>query len=250
MRTSKRDRTVRLLFGIVVLLGVGAMVTASASAKLPVYDGVMSFPDIQGPSDPEEYSWEVTLGAGQELRLIDEQHAEVYYTEGNLTAFGIVAQAAHDAVGSTVPTSLEVSAGNVVTLVVHHRAGNPTAAGVPFTYPVVYGQGWEGGFHTKILVGPKDEAELREERERAAREEREAETSSVDGDKATVRCVVPRLKDWSLRAAKKRLAKAGCKIGEVRTLGDVESGSGKIVRQSPKPGVVRASGTAVRVTLG
>jgi hypothetical protein len=128
----------------------------------------MSFPTIHGPSDPEEFSWEVILAEGAYLESVDDQTAEVYYENGH-PAFGIDAEPAHDAVGTTVPTSLEVSEGDVITLVVHHRAGNPTA-GAPFTYPILEGQGWEGGYFTEIVKGPPDEQELREERERIARE--------------------------------------------------------------------------------
>ena len=66
---------------------------------------------------------------------------------------------AHDAVGKSVPTTLEVSPPNVVTLTVHHRAGNPAAGGAPFTYPIFEGSGWEGGFSTfEVTVPPSEPA--------------------------------------------------------------------------------------------
>lgn len=235
-----------------VLLGVFVIGSASASAEPsahPIFDGLMSLGPIHGPLDPEEYSWEVSLGEGQALQAVDDRHAEVYYTEDHQTAFSITATEAHDADGSTVPTSLGVSEGNVITLVVHHRAGNPVAGGVPFVYPVNPGPGWQGGFHTEVVVGPKDEQELREERERVAREEWEALRGAGEGG-ASEECLVPRLRGRSLKAAKRRLTKADCTIGKVKKPKGVTARTGRVVKQNPKPGVVLASGTAVRVTLG
>jgi hypothetical protein len=139
----------------------------------------MGFPMINGPADPEEFSWEVVLDEGQELESIDDQHAQVYYTEGHHPAFGISAVAAHDADGSSVPTSLSVSGGDVITLTVHHRAGDPAKGGAPFDYPIIAGSGWEGGFQTVVVSGPPDEQELREQREERERRERQEPVSPV-----------------------------------------------------------------------
>jgi hypothetical protein len=77
-KKGRLSRHARSLIGIFVLLGALAIGSASASAALPPYEGDMSFPTIHGPSDPEEYSWEVSLAPGASLKLIDEQHAQVY----------------------------------------------------------------------------------------------------------------------------------------------------------------------------
>jgi hypothetical protein len=138
-----------------------------ATASLPPYDGIMEFPAIHSPFDPEEFSWEVHLGAEQELRQLDDQHAAVFYEDG-VEAMQITPELAHDATGASVPTSLAVSEPNVLTLIVHHRAGNPAAGGAPFDYPIIAGAGWEGGIPQPIVIkGPPDEQELREARERA-----------------------------------------------------------------------------------
>lgn len=113
----------------------------------------MAFPSINSPSEPEEFSWRVILGKEQELVQLDEQRAEVIYPDDGTVAASIAAEAAHDAVGTEVPTSLSVSEGDVITLTVHHRVGNPSA-GEPFVYPVVAGKGWEGGFETVFVQGP------------------------------------------------------------------------------------------------
>jgi hypothetical protein len=62
-------------------------------------------------------------------------------------------------------------------------------------------------------------------------------------------CVVPKLKDRKLKGAKKRLRKSECKIGAVRVLGDATASSGRVVRQSPKPGKVLAPDAKVAVSL-
>jgi hypothetical protein len=55
-------------------------------------------------------------------------------------------------------------------------------------------------------------------------------------------CVVPKLKGKNLKAARKALKKADCKLGKVK-------GEGTVKSQSPKQGKVKAPGTKVNVTL-
>jgi IPT/TIG domain/PASTA domain len=62
-------------------------------------------------------------------------------------------------------------------------------------------------------------------------------------------CVVPKLKDNKLKAAKTRLRNAGCKLGKVKKLDGATAKTGKVTKQSPKPRKVRAPGTKVNVTL-
>ncbi len=182
------------------------------------------------------------LAEEQQLEAEDDQTARVSYASGR-TAFVITAEEAHDADGSIVPTSLVVSGEDVITLLVHHRAGDPAAGGTPFTYPVSNGSGWEGGFSTVIVKGPPDDQELREERERIERE-RSGKSDALKG------CSVPRLKGKSLKASKRRLREAGCRVGKVTRLAGVTAGSGRVVGQSSVPGTKRAQGSVVRVTLG
>lgn len=64
-------------------------------------------------------------------------------------------------------------------------------------------------------------------------------------------CQVPKLKGKRLKAAKKALFRADCKLGKVQRR---KVGSGKrrhkVIEQSPKPGKVLASGSKVRVVIG
>ncbi len=63
-------------------------------------------------------------------------------------------------------------------------------------------------------------------------------------------CVVPNLNAKKLKAAKKKLKAAGCKVGKVTRKDGVSAKSGKVVKQGPKPGKKLAPGTKVNVTLG
>jgi hypothetical protein len=63
-------------------------------------------------------------------------------------------------------------------------------------------------------------------------------------------CKVPNLKGKSLKAAKRRLAKAHCKLGRVTKEKGVTAKDGKVTKQSPKAGAKRAAKAKVAVTLG
>ena len=121
----------------------------------PKFDGVMSFQSIRDASAPEDYSWEVTLGEGQTLNEIDNQHAGIYYEDGT-EAVLISAEPAHDANGSAVPTTLAVSEDNVITLTIHHQ-------GSTFVYPVVGGAAFEVGYAIiEVVTPPEPEPEPEE----------------------------------------------------------------------------------------
>jgi hypothetical protein len=139
------------------MLACAGLSSAAAADPLPVYDGSTSFPEIHGPSDPEDYSWEVELGEEWELRQADERTVEVYAPHGKYVALTITAMEASDATGKSVPTTLSVSSPSVVTLTVHHRAGNPAAGGAPFTYPILDGSGFEAGPSTAEFIMPSSE---------------------------------------------------------------------------------------------
>ena len=62
-------------------------------------------------------------------------------------------------------------------------------------------------------------------------------------------CVVPKLKQKKLKASRKALAKAGCKLGKVTRKLDAGKGA-KVTRQSPKAGAVLPVGGKVAVTVG
>lgn len=62
-------------------------------------------------------------------------------------------------------------------------------------------------------------------------------------------CKVPQLKGKKLKAAKKKIRKGGCKLGKVKKLGGATAKTGKVTKQSPKPGKILAPGSKVKVTL-
>jgi hypothetical protein len=209
---------------LVAVLALSLIAPAAAGAEvLPPSDGFMSFHPIQGAEEPEEFSWEMKLGEDEELRLIDETHAGVYWMETDTLAMSIVAEKAHDSEGATVPTTIAVTQPNVISLTVHHRAGNPAAAGAPFHYPVVAGAGYEGGFQTIHAVMPPTEQAP-----------------------PAPQCAVPDVSDRTLRAARKMLNRAGCALGPVR---GERSRRARVVRQYRAAGKSLPVGTEVGVKV-
>jgi tripartite motif-containing protein 71 len=128
------------------------------SVVRPLYDGAMQFEAIRDDTAPETYSWEVQLEPEQELKLVDEHDAEVLWQGGEHVAFHIKAEEAADAVGTTVPTHLSVSDGDVITLTVEFHSGS-------YVYPIVAGSGWQGGFQTYQIQMPPPEAPLGDKEE-------------------------------------------------------------------------------------
>lgn len=63
-------------------------------------------------------------------------------------------------------------------------------------------------------------------------------------------CVVPAVKNRTLRAAKSLLKRRGCKLGRVKKVEAPAKREGKVVKQNPRPGKVLAPGARVRVNLG
>jgi hypothetical protein len=216
------------------------------TAPIREYDGFM-FPKILGPESPERYPLRVDLGARQELRQLSPTEAQVVYIDGT-EAFAIEVEKAHDAVGASVPTTLEKTGEDVITVTVHHRAGNPSDGGAPFDYPITAGEGWEGGpFQTVIVQGPLDGAELRAMRER---ELIEASPPAPTKPLPVITCKVPALRGYSLRAAKNRLRAAHCAVGAVRLAAGATLGKGKVVKQFHSAGTELAAGAPVAVKLG
>jgi hypothetical protein len=62
-------------------------------------------------------------------------------------------------------------------------------------------------------------------------------------------CVVPKLKENKLKAAKTRLRNAGCKIGKVKKLDGAKPKTGLVAKQNPTPRKVLEPGTKVNVVL-
>jgi hypothetical protein len=72
----------------------------------------------------------------------------------------------------------------------------------------------------------------------------------VAGDRFTyTACVVPKLKRKSVKADRKALKKAGCKLGKVTRKHGAGKGA-KVTKQTRKPGTVLPSGSKVHVKVG
>lgn len=224
-------------------VGPAAAEEGDAAPIRSILDGFY-LPQITSVAGFEEYPIEMELGAKQQLHQIDEHEIAVEYTSGHL-AFMVTDPLAHDAVGAAVPTSIVVSGSDVVTILVHHRAGNPAGGGAPFAYPITEGEGWEGGLRPPILIaGPPDEAELR-----AAATAPTSPTSTVVPPPAPA-CTVPSLRGLSLHATKARLAAAGCSIGAVHLAPGATDGTGRVVKQFRAVGIQIPGGVPVAVKLG
>lgn len=127
------------------------------TAVRPLYEGAMTFQAIRDSAGPLDFSWRVNLDPEQELSLIDGDQAMVYWQgEPPHPAFSIRTVAAHDAIGTEVPTHLSVTEGNVITLTVAHHSAQ-------YVYPVVAGVGWQGGFETVQVEMPAPAEEEEEE---------------------------------------------------------------------------------------
>lgn len=64
-------------------------------------------------------------------------------------------------------------------------------------------------------------------------------------------CVVPKVKNHTLKVAKSMLRRAGCKLGHVKKVTAPKPKQvGKVLKQAPKPGKVLAPGSRVRIQLG
>ena len=73
-------------------------------------------------------------------------------------------------------------------------------------------------------------------------------TPSTGGTQGA-RCVVPNLKGKNLKAAKKALTKARCKLGKVTNLSRATAKTGKVSKQGSKPGAKLPAGAKVTLTL-
>jgi hypothetical protein len=67
---------------------------------------------------------------------------------------------------------------------------------------------------------------------------------------APARCTVPRLAGKKLKAVRKGLSRADCKLGSVKRVDGATAKTGKVTSQSPKPGKVLTAGSKVAVKLG
>jgi len=62
-------------------------------------------------------------------------------------------------------------------------------------------------------------------------------------------CKVPPLKGKKLKAAKKKIRKANCKVGKIKKLHGATAKTGKVSKQNPKSGKILAPSSKVNITL-
>jgi PASTA domain len=227
-----------------------AMAVAPAAAEAPdsapvrsISEGGFTIAMITGPEAPEEYPILMELGPRQELRQESETRVGIYYKETGVRGFSVESPEAHDAEGATVPTTLEKTGEDEVTMTYRFRAGNPAAGGAPFVYPTTDGPGWSGGWQSFSELIPG-------ELERADKQVIEANPPAPTEPPPTPTCKVPALRGYSLRGAKNRLRAAHCEIGVVHLAAGATAGKGKVVKQFHAAGTELAAGAPVAVKLG
>jgi hypothetical protein len=82
--------------------------------------------------------------------------------------------------------------------------------------------------------------------------------TTLAGDNANTRyddfvyraCVVPSVKNKTLKRARTLLRRRGCKLGHVKKVEAPAKKEGKVLKQTPRPGKVLAPGSRVRIKLG
>jgi hypothetical protein len=82
--------------------------------------------------------------------------------------------------------------------------------------------------------------------------------TTVAGDNANTRyddfvyraCVVPSVKNKTLKQTKSLLRRRGCKLGHVKKVEGPAKKEGKVLKQTPRPGKILAPGSRVRINLG
>jgi hypothetical protein len=77
-----------------------------------------------------------------------------------------------------------------------------------------------------------------------------APASPLPSAPPTATCNVPKLAGKRLKAAKKAIRSAHCKVGHVGRKKGVTAETGKVIRQKPKPGTLRHAGARVVIRLG
>lgn len=218
-----------LLGAAIAVLAWAAAPTGAAAEPCPVFATGFFFPTIHGPADPEDYCWTVELASGRTLEQIDERQIAVM-TKTGAEASRISAPSARDATGTEVPTSIALTAENLITVTVHHLAGNPAAAGAPYVYPVSEGAAYQTGPAT-VVAEPGTETP----------------PPLPAAEPPAPQCVVPALHGLSLKAARRALQASQCGLGPVR--GQRRPGA-RVVKQYRSHGKALPAGTGVGVKLG
>jgi hypothetical protein len=224
-----------LLASLAVAVTPAAAEEGNSAPLRPVSEGGLNIPVITGPTAPEEYPVQYeNLIQGVRFRQVSDQLIAVEYLGRGNAEWKIEAVPAYAADGAAVPTSLRLTEdekGYVVTMIVHHRAGNPAAGGAPFVYPI-QGSAREGGTFTgAVEVKPTPAAE---------------QTASAPSSS----CKVPALHGLSLKAARARLRAAHCALGHVRLGAPMIDRTGKVVGQFRAPGTQLPADAHVGVKLG
>ena len=219
-------------------------VAPAAAEEPPLYGD--SFPEISGPTSPEEFTFRVELNEGEYLEQVSPTVVGIFYG-GEEVRLPLLAVPAHDAERAPVPTTLSIAGPEEITLTVHHRAGSLEVPGEPFAYPIDPGAGIDG-----IKEAQKEATELY----LRAEEERRLRAASPPAEPApppTVECHVPKVVGLSRHEAAAKLRAAHCALGAVHlSKGSSQKAAdakGTVVKQFRTAGEHLAAGTPVAIKL-
>ena len=223
-----------LLVSLAVAVAPAAAEEGNSAPLRPVSQGGLNIPVITGPTAPEEYPVQYeNLLSGVRFRQVTDRLIAVEYF-GRETTGKIEAVPAYAADGTAVATSVRLSEnekGYVVTMIVHHRAGNPAAGGAPYVYPIQGSAQTGGSFAAAVEVKPTPAA------------------AEPTAPAPSPPCKVPALRGLSLKAAKARLRAAHFTLGTVRLEAPTTARNGKVVKQFRAAGTQLPANAHVSVKL-
>lgn len=210
----------------------------SANSKLAAPDA-----QVTVPFDGTLTRWRTIEGEGGafRIRVLRPDGAGEYALAGTSSSETPVGPGI-----DTFATSLAVKAGDLVgleNLSTAAKIGTVLPAGSE--YHVWYGSLPEGAntsSATSDFAHPGQEIGFNADVERSS-------ITPPPPTPPTSQCTVPSLKGKKLKAAKKKIRAAGCKVGKVTKRKGATAAKGKVVAQRPKAGKTVAAGTAVKVTL-
>ncbi len=174
------------------------------------------------------------IGASEVLQPEGESSTEIGYDADFLPAPTVSGYS--PTVGSTTtPTPVTITGSNLLEVTRVDFDGTPASfqPGAESTLRVLAPPGVAGNSVPVTVVTPAG-----------------ASTAPVPFAYPAPICTVPKLVHRRLKAARKGIRGAHCRIGKVWGVEGVTTATGRVLKQSPKPGTVGTAGTKVSLKLG
>ena len=203
---------------------------------------------VDPTSDTDEIGVKTESGAS---------YASIFPTPFN----GTIAPPSKPFAGEEIELSAEVQPAPEVTTI-----SPPSGSVTGNTLVTITGKNFNGASAVKFGATPAASFTVDSDTEITATAPRSTRPGKVDvtvttfaGDNPNTRfddyvyqaCVVPALKNRTLKKAKTLLRRQGCKLGHVKKVDAPKPNKvGKVLKQTPKPGKILAPGARVRIDLG